>query len=95
MFDIFLIKIIPSKRLSNLIRGCIPIPCWNYYGAENIKQDKTTLIEHAIMDTFDALGARYDFPISMKELDQWAKSLKIDSYSIKKGGNGLIFNGIK
>ena len=30
----------------------------------------------------------------MKELDQWAKSLKADDYSIKKGGNGLIFNAI-
>ena len=64
----------------------------NYYGAENIKQDKTTLIEHAIMDTFDALK-KYDFPIGMKELINGG-GLKIDSYSIK-GGNGLIFNGIK
>ena len=93
--DTFLIKIIPSTRISGLVRGCIPIPCWNYFGMPNVNQDQGNLVEWAIMDTFDALGAKYDYPTSVKEITTLAKSLKIKSYKVKKGGNGVIFNAVK
>lgn len=94
-FDTFLIKLIGSRQISGLIRGCIPIPCWNYYGVKNINQDSSNLIQWAIMDTFDALGARYDYPISINTLKKWGQTLNLKSYKIKKGSNGLVFNAIK
>ena len=95
IFDTLLIKMIPSRRLSGLIRGCIPIPCWNYFGVPNIKQNTENLIEWAIMDTFDALGAKYDFPASVKEIDTLGQSLDVTSFKVKRGGNGVIFNAVK
>ena len=86
---------IPSRRLSGLIRGCIPIPCWNYFGVPNINQKTENLIEWAIMDTFDALGAKYDFPASVKEIDTLGQSLDVNSFKVKRGGNGVIFNAVK
>lgn len=94
-FDRLLIKIIPSRRLSGLLRGCIPIPCWNYFGASNINQNTENLIEWAIMDTFDALGAKYDFPTSVEEIETLGLSLNVNSFKVKRGGNGVIFNAVK
>jgi 2-polyprenyl-3-methyl-5-hydroxy-6-metoxy-1,4-benzoquinol methylase len=93
-FDTFLIKLI-GRRVSGLIRGCIPIPCWNYYGVEYINQDSSNLIEWAIMDTFDALGAKYDYPVSVKTVNKFAQLLNLKSYNVKKAGNGVVFNAIK
>ena len=41
-------------------------------------------MEWAIMDTFDALGAKYDNPLSEKELQKIAKSIGLEKYKIKK-----------
>ena len=92
-FDTFLIWILPRK-VSIVLRGLIPIPCWNYYGIPNIPQDKESLLEWAIMDTFDALGARYDYPASIAEVSKWVKDIDLADYEVKKGGNGIVFNGI-
>ena len=93
-FDTFLIRYLPY-RFSHIIRGLIPIPCWNYYGNKNVPQDKDQLCEWAIMDSFDALGAVYDTPFSKKDIDRIVSPLKLSFYEIKQGGNGLIFNAIK
>ena len=95
IFDTLLIRAIPSRRLSGLIRGCIPIPCWNYFGIPNINQERENLIEWAVMDTFDALGAKYDFPASVKEIKSFGKTLNVSSFKVKGGGNGVIFNAVK
>ena len=70
-FDSFLRTKLP-KILRLLIRLIFPIPCFNYINEKNIPQDKRVLIEWAIMDTFDALGAKYDKPLSEKELQKIA-----------------------
>ena len=93
-FDTLIIKIF-KKKLSTLIRGCIPIPCFNYFGNKNVNQDKNTLLQWAIMDTYDALGAKYDYPFSIKQVEKIVKPLGLKKYKIKKGGNGIVFNGIK
>ena len=95
VFDTFLIKLFQYKKLANLVRGCIPIPCWNYFRYKNINQDKNNLIQWAIMDTFDALGAKYDYPINSKELKKYVENFNQKKYIIKKGGNGIIYNAIK
>lgn len=95
VFDQFLIKLCYFRKLANLIRGCIPIPCWNYTGYKNINQSRSNLVEWAIMDTFDALGSKYDYPITKKKLNKYTRGLKLKKRILKKGGNGLIFNGTK
>ena len=92
--DSVLVRYLP-RRLSNLIRGCIPIPCWNYTGIPGVPQDKETLVEWAIMDTFDALGARYDIPVTLSELRKLSKALPLDDIQVRLGGNGVILNGIR
>lgn len=94
-FDTFLIRYIPSKILSSLVRGCIPVPCWNYFGIENIDQNTDNLTNWAIMDTFDALGAKYDTPASFRTVKKWGKMLQLDNVRVKGGGNGVVFNAIK
>ena len=78
-----------------LIRLIFPIPCFNYINEKNIPQDKRILIEWAIMDTFDALGAKYDKPLSEKELQKIAKTIGLEKYKIKKTSSILILNGVK
>ena len=90
--DILLIKYLP-KKISTIIRGLIPVPCWNYYGNENIPNDIESLTKWAIMDTFDALGAFYDHPFSLRELKRLSKNLELDDININYGGNGLVLNG--
>ena len=81
--------------LGKLIRGCIPIPCWNYSGENNFPKDKKKLIEMAILDTFDALGAKFDKPLRPKKLEKIASEIKLKKFMVKKGGNGLVLNAIK
>ena len=47
------------------------------------------------MDTFDALGAKYDFPINSNQLDKIAKTVGLKNFKIKKKRLILILNGIK
>lgn len=93
-FDSFLRTKLP-KILRLLIRLIFPIPCFNYINEKNIPQDKRVLIEWAIMDTFDALGAKYDKPLSEKELQKIAKTIGLEKYKIKKTSSILILNGVK
>ena len=84
------IKRIP--KIGSYIAGSIPIPCWNYTGSDDINQNKQNLIEWAIMDTFDALGARYDKPWSLAKLNKFAKTLPVKGFHSGIGGNGIILN---
>ena len=93
-FDTFLKTKLPSL-IGKIIRRCIPIPCWNYTGVKNIPQDKEKLIEWAIMDTFDGLGAKYDSPLRPKELKKIVKKIRLNSFDIKKGGTGIVLNAEK
>ena len=93
-FDSFIRTKLP-KFLRFLIRLILPIPCFNYINEKNIPQDKRVLMEWAIMDTFDALGAKYDNPLSEKELQKIAKTIRLEKYKIKKTRSILILNGVK
>lgn len=93
-FDFFLRTKI-SKILRILIRILLPIPCFNYVNEKNIPQEKNILVEWAIMDTFDALGAKYDNPLSINELNIIAKKIGLNNFRIKKDGSILILNGQK
>ena len=81
--------------VAKILRRCIPIPCWNYSREKNVPQEKSKLIEWAVMDTFDGLSAKYDNPLRHSELEKIAKEINPTSYEIKRGGTGLVLNIIK
>lgn len=81
--------------LSKLLQCVLPIPCYNYTNVKNIPQNKKKLIEWAIMDTFDALGAKYDKPLFPHELKRIAKLIGLKNFKIKTRLGFLILNGLK
>lgn len=83
---------IKKLKYGNIIAGLIPIPCWNYL---NYGLDKSQRIEWAILDTFDALGSKYDYPWSLNKLNKFVKNLNLSNFSCKYGANGLILNALK
>jgi len=89
------IKIKLPSIISKFVRCLIPIPCANYTNTKNIPQDKKKLIEWAIMDTYDSLGAKYDSPLSLNELKKIGKRIELDTFEVKKSGPILILNGKK
>tara|TARA_Y100001978_G_scaffold195422_1_gene203659 strand:- start:348 stop:1307 length:960 start_codon:yes stop_codon:yes gene_type:complete len=95
-FDIILKRIFPWK-IYKIIKILIPIPLSNYFGVFGIKQDYKTIFNWCVMDTFDMLGAKYDEPWTIDQLNSVAMSLDLESYEIKtvtNNGNGLVLNGL-
>ena len=92
--DTFIKSKLPNI-LSKLIRILLPIPCVNYTNIKNIPQEKKKLIEWAIMDTFDVLGAKYDNPLSSDELTNIAKKIGLKNFKVNKGEPVIILNGTK
>lgn len=67
----------------------IPIPCWNYVRMGLTNEQRQ---EWAIMDTFDALGARYDFPKTIEEVHQMISSPENGETDVFYGSNGIVVN---
>ncbi len=78
--------------MSKLIRFILPIPCSNYTNVKNVPQERNKLVEWAIMDTFDALGAKYDKPLTFGQLKNIVKKIVIHDYHISKKGPVLVLN---
>lgn len=70
----------------------IPIPCWNYLFLGLSRAQRK---EWAIMDTFDALAARYDYPQSKDDVEKMIASPENAESEIFFGSNGLVANVIK
>lgn len=76
-----------------LLRGIrLLIPCWNYIGWPLTDEQR---LEWAVLDTFDALSARYDKPQTIEEVRTWLEEAKLEDIEIRKGGNGIIVNATK
>lgn len=69
------------------------IPCWNYTGFLPLTRDQVR--EWAILDTFDALSAHYDFPQTIEEVRSWFEEAGLDGIEVRYGGNGIVGNGRK
>ncbi len=65
------------------------IPCWNYYYLPLGQKEK---IEWAIMDTFDALGAFYDFPKTLEEVREMVSLDLSQNVDVFYGSNGVVAN---
>jgi len=79
-------------RIGSKIIALIPIPCWNYI---DIGLEEKQRLEWAIMDTFDALGAKYDTPKTLKEVTEMVDSPENKEVSVFYGSNGVVANVLK
>ena|ERR1051325_8653595 len=75
-----------------VLRYAVPaiIPCWNYTGM--LPLDPEQITSWAILDTFDALSPRYDYPQTESTLREWCAEAQLEQVEIRAGGNGLICN---
>jgi SAM-dependent methyltransferase len=72
------------------IASFIPIPIYNYIDHKYSKEER---IQHAIMDTFDALSPVYDIPLNRKMINKYfSKNFPSLNFDIENGANGLVIN---
>jgi len=89
-------------RVDNSLRWRVPrlhrfmscvVPCWNYRGILKLTDEQ--FVEWAILDTYDALGSRYDKPCTRAELVGWLNEMPGIEFSVKPGSTGLVANILK
>jgi len=86
--DTLLKKTIPRiPWIGHIILGLVPIPCYNFLDP-NYAQRKQV----AIMDTYDALGACYDYPKTLDELKDMVVKYPHQEVDVFCGSNGLVAN---
>ena len=88
-FDTF-IKRIP--KIGNTLGTLTMVPCWNYYYLPLSMEQKR---EWAVMDTFDALGAYYDYPKTLEEVRQMVSLPDATDIEVFYGSNGVVANVTK
>lgn len=67
----------------------IPVPCWNYL---HLGLTTAQRREWAIMDTFDALAARYDKPKTIPQVRTMIASPENAAVDVFYGSNGIVAN---
>ena len=70
----------------------VPIPCWNYL---HLGLTRLLRKEWAIMDTFDALAAYYDYPKTINEVQEMIDSVENSESEVFYGSNGIVANILK
>ncbi len=78
-------------RLGPVLAGLIPIPCWNHLRMGLSYRQR---LEWAILNTFDALGAKYDRPMTAKEVEAMVCGDGRD-VTVSYGANGVVANVVK
>ncbi len=80
-------------KLGVYLTGLIPIPCWNYVDRGYSRKER---IQHAIMDTFDALSPRHDHPARIREVKRWMTDHpELTDAEVFYGSNGIVANAKK
>lgn len=69
----------------------IGIPCFNY--VHTIPLSYKQLKEWAILDTFDALGATYDKPVTQEEFRALGEQAQILNFEVALAFNGFVLRG--
>ena len=78
-------------RIGQMLAGLIPIPCWNHLRMGLSYRQR---LEWAILNTFDALGARYDEPMTLAQVQQMVSGPG-RSAQVFYGANGVVANIVK
>lgn len=68
------------------------IPCWNYIHMGFTYRER---LQWAIMDTFDALGAKYDIPRTIEEVRAMMQLEDCVDLDLFYGSNGIVANATK
>lgn len=68
------------------------IPCWNY---SNTIESADEGRAWAVLDTFDALSARYDKPQTVEKVRAWFTDVGFTDIAVRHGGNGILATGRK
>lgn len=76
-------------KVGKALLALTPIPCWNYLGSGLSYEQRK---EWAVLDTFDALGAAYDQPLTLEEVHNLVQSDENASTSVFYGSNGIVAN---
>jgi 2-polyprenyl-3-methyl-5-hydroxy-6-metoxy-1,4-benzoquinol methylase len=66
------------------------VPCWNYTGLLPLTRDE--LRAWAVLDTYDALSPRYDFPQTLESVREWCRAAGLVEVEVRPGGNGIVIN---
>jgi SAM-dependent methyltransferase len=66
------------------------VPCWNYDG---IIEDPDENLAWTVLDTYDALSARYDNPQTLESVRSWFVDAGLVDVEVGPGGNGLVATG--
>lgn len=70
------------------VAGLLPIPCFNHVSLPLSEKQR---YEWAVLDTFDALGARYDRPMTLKSLRKQIEQLPdVAEYRLVRGHSAQI-----
>jgi SAM-dependent methyltransferase len=75
-------------RVGPMLAGLIPVPCWNHLRMGLTRAQRR---DWAILNTFDALGARYDTPMTTREVERMVAGPGRDVV-ISHGANGVVAN---
>lgn len=78
-----------SGPLGELVAACLRVPCWNYHFLPLSPEQKA---EWAVMDTFDAMGARYDTPKTLEEVRRLVSLPDAVEVQVFHGSNGVAAN---
>ncbi|MCA9729842.1 MAG: class I SAM-dependent methyltransferase, partial [Candidatus Eisenbacteria bacterium] len=65
----------------------------DYRGTYDLREE--TLKEWAVLDTFDMLSPRYDFPQTIETVTRWCKDAGLGAIEVAFGYNGIEGRGIK
>jgi hypothetical protein len=84
--DTFLRRI---PKIGPHLPAVIPITCYNYI---DIGLSDEQRLQFAVMDTYDALGAKYDFPKTKMEVQQIVDLPQMESADVFYGSNGIVAN---
>jgi len=66
------------------------VPCWNYAGL--LPLDREELVAWAVLDTYDALSPRYDWPQTLATVRAWCNQEGLADVDVRPGGNGILIN---
>lgn len=69
------------------------VPCWNYTGMLPLSREQ--LKQWAILDTFDALGPKYDKPQTCAQVLSWFEQAGLAEVQVGRGSNGIVGNATK
>jgi SAM-dependent methyltransferase len=74
------------------ILAALRIPCWNYTRSGLTYEQR---LEWAVLDTFDALSARYDLPRTLEEVRAMATLPELKDIEVFYGSNGVVANATR